>query len=104
MEELITVEQLAKLTGYSKQTIYNKINKEEFILGIHYLKPTRKKILFMASAIQQWLTNGEVNEDHGSNNKSESMGVNNAGSAKERDSNSSNIQPLNRISSNRIRI
>jgi len=55
MENYLTVNELGAMIRMAPQTIYNKIHKKEFILGIHYLKPSRKKILFKESAIIDWL-------------------------------------------------
>jgi hypothetical protein len=55
MEEYITVQELGERIKFSKQSIYNLIYKKKFILGIHYLKPTPKKILFIWSEVEKWL-------------------------------------------------
>jgi hypothetical protein len=55
MEEYITAEELSSRIKEKKQTVYNRIYKQEFILGIHYVKPTPKKLLFKWSAIVRWL-------------------------------------------------
>lgn len=63
MEEYLTVSELSARIKYSPQTIYNFIYNRKFILGVHYLKPTKKKILFVWSAVQQWLYGSAVNVD-----------------------------------------
>jgi hypothetical protein len=63
MEEYLTTEELSARIKYSKQTLYNKIHDEEFVLGEHYVKPSRKKILFKWSAIQVWLEEPSSSED-----------------------------------------
>lgn len=55
MEEYINAEELSLRIKEKKQTIYNRIYKKEFILGIHYVKPTPKKLLFKWNAIISWL-------------------------------------------------
>ena len=55
MDEYIPITEFCRLTGYKKQTIYNKIHKKELQLGKHYVKPTRKKILFKRGPIRKWL-------------------------------------------------
>ncbi len=62
METYLTVKQLSNMIKMAPQTIYNKIHKNEFQLGIHYLKPSRKKILFKESAITNWLNGGQENQ------------------------------------------
>ena len=56
-EEYLTVEELSQKIKFSKQTIYNLIYKKEFILKKHYLKPRPKKILFIWSAVKEWMGN-----------------------------------------------
>jgi predicted DNA-binding transcriptional regulator AlpA len=55
MEEYLTVQELGERIKFSKQSIYNLIYKKKFILGVHYLKPTLKKILFVWSEVEKWL-------------------------------------------------
>jgi hypothetical protein len=54
-EEYLTPEELGRMIKFSKQSIYNLIHKKTFLLGVHYFKPTRKKILFKISAIKKWI-------------------------------------------------
>ena len=55
MEEYLTVKELSDRIKFSKQTLYNFINKGVFDLNKHYLKPTPKKILFKWSEIKRWM-------------------------------------------------
>jgi predicted DNA-binding transcriptional regulator AlpA len=55
MEEYLTVKELSDRIKFSKQTLYNFINKGTFELNEHYLKPTPKKILFKWSEIKKWM-------------------------------------------------
>jgi predicted DNA-binding transcriptional regulator AlpA len=55
MEEYLTVQELGERIKFSKQSLYNLIYKKKFTLGVHYLKPTPKKILFVWSEIEKWL-------------------------------------------------
>ena len=55
MEEYLTVQEIGERIKFSKQSIYNLIYKKKFILGVHYLKPTPKKILFVWSEVEKWL-------------------------------------------------
>ena len=55
MEEYLTVQELGERIKFSKQSVYNLIYKKKFILGVHYLKPTPKKILFVWSEVEKWL-------------------------------------------------
>ena len=54
-EVYLTPDELSRLIKFSKQSIYNLIHKNTFIQGVHYFKPTKKKILFKASAIREWI-------------------------------------------------
>ena len=58
MHELIRREELCKRLNLKTQTIYNMIHRGEFILNIHYFKPTKKILLFDWGAIQEWLRGG----------------------------------------------
>jgi len=55
MEEYLTVKELSARIKLAKQTIYNMIHKNEFVLHKHYYKPKAKIILFKWSAIEKWL-------------------------------------------------
>lgn len=55
MEEYLTVMELSQRIKLARQTIYNLIYKNVFILNQHYLKPTPKKVLFKWSAILAWM-------------------------------------------------
>lgn len=54
-EEYLTVSELSERVKYSRQTLYNMISMKRLIRGQHYLKPSRKKVLFIWSAIRAWL-------------------------------------------------
>ena len=54
-EEYLTVDELSARIKYSKQSLYNLIHKDSFVLGKHYLKPSPKKILFKWSQIREWM-------------------------------------------------
>ena len=60
LEEYITVSELSERIKLARQTIYNHISTGKFVEGKHYLKPSRKKILFKWSAVEKWL--GYVDE------------------------------------------
>ena len=64
MEEYLTVKELSERIKLAKQTIYNMIHKNEFVLHKHYYKPKAKIILFKWSAIEKWLEgdNPDLNE------------------------------------------
>jgi len=55
MEEYLTVQELSNRIKYAKQSIYNLIQKGTFVQDKHYIKPSRKKVLFIWSAVLEWL-------------------------------------------------
>lgn len=57
-EEYLTVHEMSQRTKLAEQTLYNLIHQKRFILGKHYLKPSRRKILFIWSEILAWMKNG----------------------------------------------
>ena len=63
-EEYLTVKELSERIKYEIQSIYNLIHRGQFILGIHYLKPSPKKILFLWSAILRWLGDKSHDQTH----------------------------------------
>lgn len=63
MEEYLTISELAARIKYSPQTLYNFIYSKKFVLGVHYLKPTKKKILFVWTAVEKWLSGSGVDDD-----------------------------------------
>lgn len=54
-EIYLTVKELSEKVKYSQQSIYNMIHKGVFIKGTHYIKPSRKKVLFLWTAVYAWL-------------------------------------------------
>lgn len=75
-EQYLTVKELSIKIKYSRQTIYNMIHQQHFVKGKHYIKPSRKKILFLWSAIHNWLNSSEIAESgtqHFSENRNEKM-------------------------------
>ena len=66
-EKYLTIDEVAELSKYKKQTLYNKIYKREFILGKHYKKLSRKKLLFKWTSICEWLgenADGTINTEY----------------------------------------
>ena len=70
MEEYLTIDELSDRIKFSKQSLYNLIHKETFILGKHYLKPTPKKVLFKWSEIRAWM--GDCDRENKNNVESNS--------------------------------
>ena len=55
MEEYLTTTELSERIKLAPGTIRNLVWKQEFKENIHYLKPTRRKLLFVWSQVQEWL-------------------------------------------------
>jgi len=59
-ETYLTPKELSIIIKFSTQAIYNLIHKGTFINGVHYHKPSPKKILFKFSSIQNWIEGKEL--------------------------------------------
>jgi Helix-turn-helix domain len=55
MEQYLTVNEVAERIKMAPGTIRNLVWRGEFKEGIHYVKPTSRKVLFIWSAIETWL-------------------------------------------------
>ena len=73
MEEFLTVLELSKRIKYAKQSIYNLIHKKAFVQGKHYIKPSQKKILFIWSAVNEWLNDSDKEIQEISHNTSQEI-------------------------------
>ncbi|MFH0925556.1 MAG: hypothetical protein V1872_07990 [bacterium] len=60
MDEFLTVKELGLKLKFKEQSIYNLIYQKAFVLGKHYLKPRRKKILFIWTAVREWMHGGSA--------------------------------------------
>ncbi|MGA2109259.1 MAG: hypothetical protein ABSH25_16630 [Syntrophorhabdales bacterium] len=67
-EEYVTVADLSKRIHYSPKSIYNMISAGKFVRGVHYLKPTPKKVLFIWPVLKAWLAR---NEEEAGNSKAD---------------------------------
>ena len=54
-EKYLSMDELLEITKYKKQSIYNLINRGVFVKGVHFLKPSSRKLVFRYSAIMDWL-------------------------------------------------
>lgn len=55
MEEYLTTTELSERIKMAPGTIRNLVWKKSLKEGIHYIKPTPRKILFVWSAVESWL-------------------------------------------------
>jgi predicted DNA-binding transcriptional regulator AlpA len=59
-EEYLTIPELAERIKFSPQTIYNMISAGRFAKGIHYFKPSAKKVLFLWPAVRAWIERNDM--------------------------------------------
>ena len=59
-EEYLTIHELCERIKFSPETIRNLIWKKELKRGVHYLKPTPRKIVFVWSSMKAWLHGGAL--------------------------------------------
>ena len=55
MEEYLTTNELSARIKLTPGTIRNLVHKKTFVENTHYVKPTARKLLFLWSAIEEWL-------------------------------------------------
>lgn len=55
MEQYLTAKELGERIKMTPGTIRNLVWKKVFIKGVHYLKPTPRKLVFIWSAVEGWL-------------------------------------------------
>jgi hypothetical protein len=53
--EYLTVTELSLRIKYTEQSIYNLIHNGRFVEGLHFFKPTPKKILFKWQVVVNWI-------------------------------------------------
>jgi hypothetical protein len=54
-EMLMTTPQVAKATKYSIRSIYQKVGDGTFQEGVHYFRPSKRRLLFRRAAVVCWL-------------------------------------------------
>jgi hypothetical protein len=57
-EEYLDTKELARRIKMAPGTIRNMVWRGDFKLNVHYVKPTRRKVLFIWSAVEVWLYGG----------------------------------------------
>lgn len=55
MEEYLSVKELSCRIKMKPGTIRNLIWKRVLLEGVHFIKPTPRKILFVWSAVEEWM-------------------------------------------------
>ncbi len=59
METYLDVKELSERIKMSPGTLRNLIWKKVLVEGVHYVKPTPRKILFVWSAVEAWMWEGQ---------------------------------------------
>ncbi len=59
MEEYLTITELSSRIKMTPGTIRNLVWKNDLIENVHYVKPTSRKLLFVWSAIEEWMHKGQ---------------------------------------------
>ncbi|MFC1590977.1 helix-turn-helix transcriptional regulator [Thermodesulfobacteriota bacterium] len=54
-ERYLSTKELCDMIKYKPQSVYNMIHDEVFLLGVHYMKPSPRKLVFIHSAILEWM-------------------------------------------------
>lgn len=73
MEEYLTTDELSKRIKMAPGTIRNMIWQEKLKIGVHYLKPTPRKLLFVWSEVEAWLYRKTTSTHEHSRKSSESL-------------------------------
>ena len=55
MEEYLSTIELSDRIKMAPGTIRNLVWKKEFEENVHFVKPTPKKVLFLWSAVEEWI-------------------------------------------------
>ena len=63
MEEYLTTAELSQRIKMTPGTIRNLVWKNEFKENIHYLKPTKRKLLFVWSQVHEWMHRGSSRDE-----------------------------------------
>ena len=58
MEKYLTTKELSTLIKMAPGTLRNLIWKQVLKEGVHYVRPTPRKVLFVWSAVEAWLRGG----------------------------------------------
>jgi len=57
-DKYLTTKEFSIKYKYAEQSIYNMIHNGKLRIGVHYIKPSRRKVLFIASAIRELMESG----------------------------------------------
>ena len=57
-KDYLSIKELCTLTSYAPKSVYNMISQRVFREGVHYFKPTKRKLLFFWPAVEAWIREG----------------------------------------------
>jgi hypothetical protein len=57
-EEFLTTKELSRRVKMATGTIRNLVWQKRLVQGVHFVKPTPRKTLFIWSAVEAWLYGG----------------------------------------------
>lgn len=57
-KDYLPIKELCERTSYAPKSVYNMISQRIFTEGVHYFKPTRRKLLFFWPAVEAWIREG----------------------------------------------
>lgn len=62
-KEYLSLEELVERIPYRPQTIRNLMCRGVLLEGVHYFKPTQRKVVFKWSAIRRWIEGESRQQD-----------------------------------------
>jgi hypothetical protein len=57
-KDYLSIKELCERTSYAPKSVYNMISQRIFTEGVHYFKPTKRKLLFFWPAVEAWIREG----------------------------------------------
>ena len=64
MKEYLSLKELVTRIPYQPQTIYNWISAGVWQSGVHYFKPTPRKLIFHYPTIKRWVEGQTIGKGH----------------------------------------
>ena len=63
-KEYLSLKELVQCIPYKSQTIYNWISAGVWQSGVHYFKPTPRKLIFHYPTIKRWVEGQNIGKGH----------------------------------------
>ena len=57
-KDYLSITELCVRISYTPKSVYNMVSQRVFTEGVHYFKPTKRKLLFFWPAIEAWIREG----------------------------------------------